>query len=278
MKAGLIEKAEAACELIEAALQRSARPCVLWSAGKDAMVVLALARQVRPRIECVFWTLPFLRSKLDFAMRMQSEWNLTVHDGPPVSAALCRGNGRIDVMESYGLRNAGQTMVVARGTEEAGCRELGTGNYVCGVDWLNRPKAVTEFPFDLALHGHKSCDYDPLSGPIPLAVDAVQDPGGTETVFPLRNWSDAEVWDYTRAMQIPYDAGRYGKDGASLEDKGRNPDYYHACFRCCDASEGEFVSCPKRGGAVINSIADRVPWVEPRVPYCNLRKQGADNF
>ena len=262
------EKVQAATDLIVRALDGAARPCVLWSGGKDSTVLLHLAL-LEGAVECVFWTLPWQRRKLEFAHRLQELWDLTVHDSPPVSAALCQGNGRIDVMEDYELLGANQRLTVARGTEPV---QEGRP-FVCGVDWLERPKARTEFPFDLAMHGHKSCDIDPLSGPVPLEVDVVQCPGGTETIFPLRDWTDADVWDYTAAYELPWDESRYDAEGKSLPDKGMNSDYYHACFRCCDEREGEFVSCPKRGGAMINSIAARVPWTAPRMAYCNMRTE-----
>lgn len=262
------EKIQSAKMLITSALTRSARPCVLWSGGKDSTVLLHLALvMTEGEVETVFWTLPWQRRKLAFAHRLQELWDLTVHDSPPVAAALCQGNGRIDVMEDYFLKGTDQKLTVARGTEPV---QEGRP-FVCGVDWLERPKARTDFPFDLALHGHKSCDIDPLSGPVPLAVDTMQCPGGTEAIFPLREWSDADIWTYTRKFEIPYDESRYAPDGQNLPDKGPNSDYYHACFRCCDARAGEFVSCPKRGGAMINSIAARVPWTAPRMPYCNMR-------
>lgn len=264
--AGKIDRAK---ELIAMALRGAARPCVLWSGGKDSTCLLHLARAVRPEIECVFWTLPWERGKLKFARYLEAEWGLTVHDAPPAGIALCRGNGRIDVMETYPLRGRGQVLTVARGTEPMEAGKV----FTCGVEWLERPKAVAGFPFDLALHGHKSVDVDPLSGPVPLQADVVPCPGGTEVVFPLRDWSDADVWNYTWGYDIPYDPQRYKTNGEALKEKRGNSDYYHACFACCDASAGEFVACPKRGGAVVASVAGRVPWVAPKVEYCRLRTE-----
>jgi hypothetical protein len=149
------------------------------------------------------------------------------------------------------------------------------------VDWLERPKAAGKFPWDLALIGHKSCDEDPLSGPVPLAVDAMQWPHGTEAIFPLRDWTDQDVTEYTLEHGVPWDMARYDltlEEGRSVlrtkQDKSDNSDYFHACFECC-TGERDFVACPKRGGLTINSIAARVPWVEPQHPYCHLRSPHA---
>ncbi len=254
---------------IRQALEKASRPCVLWSGGKDSMTLLALARTVKPDIECVFLTLPWMRQKLSFAHRVQEAWGLTVHDMLPASITMCEGNGRVDVMETYPLKGEGQTLTVARGTESA---EDGQP-FVCGVDWLQRPKALGQFPFDLALHGHKNSDGDPLSGPIPLELDVLQFVNGTETVFPLREWSDAEVWEYTMENNLPWDSGRYALDGTPLPDKRMNSDYYHACFACCRSDGAEFVACPKRGGAQVNSLKDQVPRSAPSARYINLRTE-----
>ena len=59
---------------------------------------------------------------------------------------------------------------------------------------------------------------------------------GVNAVFPLRHWTDQDVWDYTELNRVPYDKRRY-QNRAELDDKWLNPDYVHACTACIDPRE-----------------------------------------
>lgn len=254
---------------IRTAIHGAQRPAVLWSGGKDSTVLLHLARRIMPQIECIQWQLPWMKQKWKFHNRLSAEWNLTVHDFSPRSAALCHGNDRIDVMEAYSIGK--ESLVIARGTEPY---EEGRP-YVCGHEWLTRPKSGSiEFPWDVLLCGHKNDDHDPLSGPVPLNLDLLQSGGSADIWYPLRDWTDRDVSSYIISHEIPWDSDRYDLIDEVLTtkaDKHLNSDYYHACFRCLDRRENAYVSCPKRNGAVIANISDRVQHYEPRFDYCNLR-------
>src|SRR5437660_10051270 len=66
--------------------------------------------------------------------------------------------------------------------------------FVCGLgDLIERPKASFYHPWDLYLHGHKSCDVDEFEGPVPLRSDyeAAKD-GRPAIVSPLDARTDAE--------------------------------------------------------------------------------------
>jgi len=259
-------------EKIRVALSEAKRPAVLWSGGKDSTALLHLVRQVRPEIEVIQWQLPWMKQKWAFQNKLAAEWGLTVHDALPLSAAICHGNDRIDVMESYAIGT--QSLIIARGTEPY---EPGRP-YVCGMEWMTRPKAsAVEFPWDLLLCGHKSDDSDPLSGPIPLNLDLLQLDGSASIAYPIRDWTDRDVSEYLISHEIPWDSGRYDLiDGVLVTktDKHLNSDYYHACFRCLDKREGPYIPCPKRAGAVIANISEKVQHYEPSFDYCNLRTAG----
>jgi hypothetical protein len=259
-------------EKIRVALKGSRRPALLWSGGKDSTALLHLARQVMPEIECIQWQLPWMKQKWDFHNKLAAEWGLTVHDSLPLSAAICHGNGRLDVMESYSIGS--KSLVIARGTEPY---EEGAP-YACGREWLERPKAAKiDFPWDLLLCGHKSDDTDPLSGPIPLNLDLLEIDGSASISYPLRDWTDRDVTAYLVSHGIQWDSGRYDLiDGVltTKADKHLNSDYYHACFRCLDRREGAYVACPKRNGAIVANISEKAAHYEPRFDYCNLRTEG----
>lgn len=254
--------------LIKNCLQQANRPAVLWSGGKDSGVLLYIALQIKPDIEIIHWKIPFLPAKYSFHETVRAALNLTVHDWIPQSVALCHGNDRVDFMETYGV--ASTAITVARGTERP---EQGKP-FVCGRDWLRRPTGIVNAPFDLLLCGHKTVDEDPLSGPIPLQLDVLELPG-TKIAYPLKEWTDQDIWNFHTENNIPYDLNRYevketGQIG-NKADKHLNSDYFHTCVACIDKRESEFVYCPKIN-CTVNNVSANVPEYAPSHSYCKLRK------
>ena len=250
--------------IINTALKRARRPAILWSGGKDSTVLLDIVLNLRPDIEVIHWKLPFLPEKYSHHHCVQEIKNITVHDWAPVSVALTHGNDRIDVCETYSVGDG--SIMVMRGTEPFDEKKP----WVCGKEWLNRPKAITHSDFDVLLCGHKSCDEDPITGAIPLEVDMKLVGPNTQMWFPLRDWSDSDVASYILDNEVCYDKNRYDSKVASKKDKQYNSDYVHACFRCVNRLEPNFVHCPKLDADVEN-LHKNVLHQEPVVPYCNVR-------
>lgn len=266
--------------VIRAAMGHFRNPCVLWSGGKDSMVLLHLLRMETLDWPVVCYREPWLPEKQGFVNRVIAEWNLEVWDYAPSAVSLCKGNGRIDILNTYKVGVAPDaTMTLARGTE----KPVEGEPWICGrTTFLGRPLGTFQFPWDAMFIGHKSVDVDPTSGQVPLQTDVMNKPGSSAAVYPLRHWTDGDVFAYIECFNVPYDESRYelGDDGQwrLLADKRRNPDYYATCLRCCDPEEGPFVMCPKLG-LEIDNIAERLRWVQPRMDYCGLRTstKGGEN-
>ena len=246
------------------ALKHARRPAVLWSGGKDSTVLLDLAKKIRPDIEVIHFKLPFLSHKYAFHHLVQESLQLTVHDWVPVSVAITHGNGRIDVCETYSLGNG--HLKVMRGTEPM---EKGSP-WVCGKEWLNRPKGHIVSDFDVLLCGHKSSDEDPITGSISLEVDKKLLGQNTEMWFPLRHWTDQDISSYIKVNDVDFDKNRYDDNVVSRPDKHMNSDYVHACFNCVDKRLGKFVHCPKDDIQVEN-LHEHVLHEQPVLEYCNVR-------
>jgi 3'-phosphoadenosine 5'-phosphosulfate sulfotransferase (PAPS reductase)/FAD synthetase len=93
---------------------------------------------------------------------------------------------------------------------------------------------------------------DPYEGPVPLRA-AEADVGNVHMVFPLRDWTDDDLWDYIELTKVPFDTRRY-KDRQEIADRWHNPDYFHACTACIDPrEEREMVFCPKLQREIPNS-------------------------
>jgi hypothetical protein len=259
-------KVAEALNRIDGALSMFRDPVVLWSGGKDSTVMLHLIRTVaRECPPCVCFQEPWQRDRLAYTQVMAEKWNLTLYDFPPSELALNRGRGRIDIMQRFQLGSL--PLWLARGTEPPMVGEP----WRCGLEWLQRPKGCMDWPWDVAFCGHKSIDVDPCSGPVPLEIGAMLNPGGTTLIYPLENWTDEDIFAYADAHGVMLDPVRYGV-GADPEKRG-NPDYYRACTACLNPEQGPWVDCPKLKCKVPN-VAGRANWMDAEMPYCNWRANG----
>ncbi len=135
---------------------------------------------------------------------------------------------------------------------------------------LERPKCEFYYPWDLVFIGHKSSDVDPFEGAVPLKQDIVKVDDGPTFAFPLRDWTDDDIWDYieqNRLQQYVQTGSRYNLGSRSeITEKRFNNDYVTACTRCIDPRESEQVYCPLLK-KVIPNISDKVIRMEASFDY-----------
>jgi hypothetical protein len=259
----LKEKIDAAYGVIDAVLQEYRRPCVMWSGGKDSQVLLWLLRRRGVTCPVVLHRHPKFPEKYEFHDRMAREWGLEVHDWAPIENTMLNEKpGQVCVMSEY--QQGQERCAIPWDIYEP---ERWTGNWACGLqDFYHRPKGTQEFPWDVVFHGHKSTDVDPLFGAVPLKVDVK--PGAPAYAFPLRQWSDADIWEASRACGIPQQEDRYNLEtGKENPDRTSNPDYFAGCMRCLNRELAGTVQCPKLK-LEIESQAGRVRYKElPVVDY-----------
>jgi hypothetical protein len=265
------DKIDQALSTIDKVLSEYKNPAVLCSFGKDSVALLHLLRGQGLRFPVIFYREPFFPAKYRYANQLIDAWNLNVYDYAPCKSVLQERSGEIEIVNHYELQN-GQTIALPTGVREvfqAGEVNLPSESFLCGYkDLLSRPKGTMQFRWDVLFHGHKSSDVDPILGAVPLKVDLAHNARCAAAAYPLRTWTDADVWQYLEEQGVPIHRERYEKvDGTwrEREDKTLNPDYFPACTRCMRRDGSESVYCPKMGMEVSN-IAENLPWVEPTKP------------
>lgn len=253
--------------LLERGLSHARFPVVMCSFGKDSLVALHLVRRITTELPVLFHRDPIGAERYAFAAQVAADWHLVLHDYPPArTSCLANTEGGVEIANEYDI-GGGRFCLRPTGTTEPQDGQP----YLCALDdLLRRPRARFDYPWDLAIHGAKSTDADPAYGPMPLAGEFVPAAGGVATLFPLRDWTDAEVWDYTAAHGLPI-APQYElqPDGTRTARRNHslNTDYLPACTACLRPG-AKTCWCPKRQMETA-SIAAQVPWHKvERLDYC----------
>lgn len=229
------------------------------SFGKDSMVLLHLTRSMGLDLPVIFNRIPIFSSKQAFANRIIENWNLTVHSFPPMKVVLVR-SPQLDIINYYSLPN-GRTFLMPVGVTPP----VEGLPFACGLkDLLQTPRGILIYPWDTGLIGHKSSDVDPLFGGVPLKDYVAIVSPAMKGLFPIRDFTDADIWNYTERFNVPYNEKRYNRADNYREFPAHenNNDYYPACMKCLDPNEPETVACPKFGS---------VPNVSAFVPIADIQ-------
>lgn len=246
------EHVQHSLELIRGVASRYRRPVVACSFGKDSLVMLHLARQVLPDVPVIFHRLPWGAAKYAYAQRVIEQWELTVHDYPPAEVAVQERGGVLEIVNYYDIAGGRLNYLPYNIDERA--------DGVCGLDLYQRPTARAAYPWDLCLVGNKDGDPDKYLGQLRVHADIDVQLHGTSLLFPIRAWSDAQVWDYIERHELPVHHERYTRTGEGWRERAdvaANPDWVAACTRCMRTGAGPVVRCPKLG-ADVPVVADQL--------------------
>src|SRR4029077_1732370 len=241
----LEEKIAEASEFICEELSRYREPVFYCSFGKDSSVLLHLMCTAGRQPPIVFYQDPWFPRKYEFAQSLIREWNLEVYSYPPVKSSMMYGKGLPAFVSEYQISSLTTTIVPKNIVEYQDGQDPDL--YLCGVKHFTQPKAGFVFPWDAVLIGHKTIDTDPIVGPLPLETKILYRDIGPDFLYPLKDWTHDDVWDYIEAFEVPYQKDRYDlKNRCEWDDKTTNSDYVHACIRCVDKRlAGQEVYCPK---------------------------------
>jgi hypothetical protein len=254
------------CAKMEAWLTQCHRPAVMWSGGKDSTAMLHLLLfKVGVKLPVIQWREPRLRTRYAHSDRLAAKWDLEMYDWAPYGFAIQdgydieTGEPRLDFVKGYEMAPH-KLMLLFLGTETP---EPG-GPYVCGLEALQRPTGRFNFPWGGVFHGQKSADVDLIKGQVPLAQDVVRPDGAPMQFFPMRHWSDADIWNYLESEGVPNDETRYEKaDGVwqHKKDKANNADYYPVCWNCVNRHLADTVYCPKLK-CETNNISQQATYID----------------
>lgn len=259
------QKVAAAKALIEDVLAEARRPAVMSSFGKDSMVVLHLVRSSAKgkTLPVIFHREPFLPRKYRFARKVIALWNLTVYDFPPQATAVQMNGDCMEVMNYYPA--GARPCALPTGLSKPGKNEP----TLCALyDFYLRPVGTFTYPWDVVFHGHKSSDVDPIMGAVPLASDFARNVDSVSAAFPLRHFTDADVWEYHRRFELPVHHERYDEanGGKEREDKTYNPDYFPACWACMIPDGPAAVPCPRLNGLQTSNVSTQLRWAAREQP------------
>ena len=259
-------KEERSLEIINQGLALCNNSAVAWSGGKDSMVLLHLMLKTGRKFPIIFFREPWQPWKYKFQDRIIQEYGLEAYTWHPQSSSFQQTDEEFEVQNVYSFD---KTIV----TCPSGITKPVDGKpWVCSLDMLKRPKQMNlQSGWDMVWVGHKGCDSDPIyGGDAGTRTEVRIVPGQATMMFPLRDWTHKDIWDYTIANNIPIDLDRYeevnGNWGEKV-DKLTNVDYVHACTACIDRRPNakKFVHCPKYNG-IVENCSQMLPWFNQTIP------------
>ncbi|HWT01210.1 MAG TPA: hypothetical protein VN256_13255 [Pyrinomonadaceae bacterium] len=209
-------------QVIREALEAAESPAVLSSFGKDSMLLLTLAREVRPDIP-VIWFRP---ENQKFAKRMILEMDLEAWSWEPSDVYVLPNENGLSLIreQSFGTQNFPVLLDVEHGDK-------------CVGDVFPERTPVLFPHFDVLLIGYKESDYHWTLGGSGFCPGDGWQLGKAKVYAPLRSYTDEQVWAATKELNVPVDEERYFNDGP-------DPDTLSCCSRCLQAG-AEKVFCPK---------------------------------
>jgi len=252
--------------LIAQALGRATKPVVAWSAGKDSQVLLHLVRRLRPDIQAIYLRGFEHPTKHDFATRQARALGLTVISPIPSSTDVVAVGDHVEIVETYLL----QDLAALSFPLESDPDHVPGPDSLCAVEKINQPVSDQPLGVDCLFQGSRSDDVDPIHGPMKLARDAVE-ANGVLFVYPLKNWTEADVWEASELLGVEQNTARYDQN-----DVTANPDYWPLCVECLKPTDADSVICPKTNEPVyaIGKLLDLERRREERSrTFINLKEQ-----
>lgn len=226
---------DASLALIRETLARAEKPVVAWSAGKDSQVMLHLVRQIMPDVPVLHLRGFPSETKHAFADAEIERLGLNMVVGlQPYGRDIVGTGAHVEVIDIYVL---GERTPIYYPIEAEPGYIPGPGSH-CAIEKLNEPVGTESLDVDLVFIGQRNDDGDLVHGAMPLKTDVFED-AGIISVYPLKNWTEADIWAASELLNIPQNRARYNGD------MSQNADYFPMCVECLKPTEAETIICPK---------------------------------
>jgi len=248
-------------------LARYQAPVLNCSFGKDSLCLLHLLADNGFSMPIVSYMHPAFPQKYRFAREIIEGLSLLVFDYPPFRISVMYSKGdSIALTEEFMTSSMTTTAIPIDIIEYQDGDDF--SRYRCGLDLFFRPTGTFEYPWDVSIIGHKDCDSDTIYGDVPLHSAVLYRDAGPDSLFPLKEWSHDDVWDYLEKFNLKVQKDRYDQPNRKeWEDKTFNPDWFEACVRCMDKRHaGTQVFCPKLKRE-IPSVSDIIPEFVTKFDY-----------
>lgn len=259
--------AERTLELLRCMAVAYKAPALLVSWSKDSMVLRHIVRAAGYDWPVITYMTEWQPRKWDFARRMSVLYDEPIITYNPQGTWMFQQDGAAVMGCTYQLGPHPELpgidihVDVIEPPDDAVTMPPG---YECGLKYMHRLRGSIEWIWDAVLLGHRDVDRDRFLGGLPLAAETVaMGDLHPDLCFPLKHWSDREIWNYTLQQNLPVDWARYSQDHqwedpdyvpASLLNAANN-DCTHACLRCLKLNGPSSVHCPALNAPVSNNAA-----------------------
>lgn len=244
-------------------------PVILWSGGKDSMVMLNILRT--RSLPVILYRHPEFPEKYEFADRIIKDWGLDIYEFKPYTVRLQDVNGTTEMVWCYKLSESRFIMLP---TNMLPIDE--DKPFKCGLTFKADPTQIVNFPWDVMFIGHKSCDVDPTRGSVELHTQLKVNEQCADLAFPLKDWTHEDIWEYSKEYDVPIQDTRYEQiDGKWQEktDKTLNPDCLPICIRCVDKNDRQTVRCSILKCDIPN-LSSTITYLEdPQFDYFGAQKE-----
>lgn len=232
--------------LIFEQLAKAEFPAVLWSSGEDSQLLLWLVRGWRRDVAVIhFRSLPS-ETKHAFANTIIANWHLRLSDIPLVGLDVVARGNEVNIIEEFAV-SPDFSLYLPMENEPGRAIDAESA---CGIEVINEKRqkiqTVERRLHDVVFIGHHKGDGDPVLGEL-KPKDFVVQAADVTMVYPLCDWTKADVREASRLLGVPQNAQRYGGDLSA------NPDYFPLCTECLKPGRTEdLLGCPKSGFPVFN--------------------------